>query len=327
MSELVIYKMFKNEVIDKDMDINSESVDQCKSRRLSIGFSRVSHNFSSRSHIDEAVIDCQIKDNHSKSLSIFSNVGGYSGVFLSGPKPALIMSSDIELGICSVHLYSSDEVLPSVGSKGHSSIHIHPMQLDGHVRCLSQFNNQNCSNGFIYLNAQNSLRFCLLPTHFEYESDWPCAKVPFQETPPQKCTFHHTSDTFAVACSNEVPFILAKAQYAAGLSSNVIDADDVSAIPILQPNSKNYKPLYLLSLNLTQAPGTYYPITDDYSVLLVSPITWEVVDRFDLEEYEQILAISVVELSSKESQSGMKLFLAVGTGYSRGEDLSTRGRV
>ncbi len=46
-----------------------------------------------------------------------------------------------------------------------------------------------------------------------------------------------------------------------------------------------------------------------------------------MQQFEQILAVQVVELASKENTSGRKLFVAVGTGYLRSEELSCRGRV
>lgn len=46
-----------------------------------------------------------------------------------------------------------------------------------------------------------------------------------------------------------------------------------------------------------------------------------------MSQFEQILSIQVVELASKENTSGKKLFVAVGTGFMRSEDLSCRGRV
>jgi cleavage and polyadenylation specificity factor subunit 1 len=46
-----------------------------------------------------------------------------------------------------------------------------------------------------------------------------------------------------------------------------------------------------------------------------------------MSQFEQILSIKVVELASKENTSGKKLFVAVGTGFMRSEDLSCRGRV
>jgi cleavage and polyadenylation specificity factor subunit 1 len=71
----------------------------------------------------------------------------------------------------------------------------------------------------------------------------------------------------------------------------------------------------------------YLPEVNAFQLELISPITWETVDRIKLGETEQIIALKSVELSSKETTSGKKNFIAVGTGFMRSEELSCRGRV
>jgi hypothetical protein len=46
-----------------------------------------------------------------------------------------------------------------------------------------------------------------------------------------------------------------------------------------------------------------------------------------MSQFEQILTVKVVELASKETNTGRKLFVAIGTGFMRSEDFSCRGRV
>jgi hypothetical protein len=49
--------------------------------------------------------------------------------------------------------------------------------------------------------------------------------------------------------------------------------------------------------------------------------------RFKLEEFEVVLTMQCVLLDTNSTSTGNKLFLAVGTGQFRGEDLTARGRV
>lgn len=46
-----------------------------------------------------------------------------------------------------------------------------------------------------------------------------------------------------------------------------------------------------------------------------------------MDEYEVVLCMQCVLLDTKQTSSGNKLFVAVGTGHFRGEDLTSRGRV
>jgi cleavage and polyadenylation specificity factor subunit 1 len=71
----------------------------------------------------------------------------------------------------------------------------------------------------------------------------------------------------------------------------------------------------------------YLPEVNSYQLELISPVTWETVDRIRMGETEQIISLKTVELASKETTSGRKSFVAVGTGFMRSEELACRGRV
>jgi hypothetical protein len=59
----------------------------------------------------------------------------------------------------------------------------------------------------------------------------------------------------------------------------------------------------------------------------MSPITWEAVDKYDFGEYEVVLDVKAISFESKQTVSGRKLYIVVGTGLQRSEDLSARGKV
>jgi len=56
-------------------------------------------------------------------------------------------------------------------------------------------------------------------------------------------------------------------------------------------------------------------------------IRFNYVHRYDFLEDEQILCIKCVNLQTKSTSSGRKSFIAVGTGFFRGEDVGMRGHV
>ncbi len=49
--------------------------------------------------------------------------------------------------------------------------------------------------------------------------------------------------------------------------------------------------------------------------------------RYEFEEFEHVASMKTLELKSQETHSGYKTFLAVGTVYNFGEDLTSKGRV
>ncbi|KAK7505375.1 hypothetical protein BaRGS_00003537 [Batillaria attramentaria] len=109
-------------------------------------------------------------------LRCFSDVSGYSGVFVCGPYPHWLFMT----------------------TKG--SLRIHPMGIDGLVSSFAPFHNVNCPKGFLYFNRQSELRICVLPTHVTYDAPWPIRKVPLRCTPHFLC-YHPDSKLYAVAIS------------------------------------------------------------------------------------------------------------------------------
>lgn len=60
---------------------------------------------------------------------------------------------------------------------------------------------------------------------------------------------------------------------------------------------------------------------------LIEPGSWDSVDGYEFRQYETALSVSIVQLETKSTESGLKDFVAVGTIISRGEDLASRGGV
>lgn len=72
-----------------------------------------------------------------------------------------------------------------------------------------------------------------------------------------------------------------------------------------------------------------FPTMDKFSLQLLSPVSWETIPntRVDLDEWEHLTCIKNVMLSSEGTSTGMKGYLALGTNYCYGEDVTSRGRV
>jgi hypothetical protein len=69
------------------------------------------------------------------------------------------------------------------------------------------------------------------------------------------------------------------------------------------------------------------PLTlDKYEIRLYNPQNWEIMDRFALEEHEQVLSMILAPLKHDESRK-LKPYLVVGTGYGVSEDEVTKGRL
>lgn len=206
----------------------------------------------------------------------FSNIAGYTGVFIGGPYPHwLFMTSRGEL-------------------------RLHPMSIDGPVKCFACFHNVNCSQGFIYLNRKDELRICLLPTLFNYDAPWPVRKVPLRCT-PHYLIYHVETKTYILATSL---------------------AEPTNRIYRFNGDDKE--------LSLEERDDRFpYPHVEKFAIQLISPVTWEAVPntRMDLDDWEHVTCLKTVSLEYEGHASGLKDYLAVSTNYNYGEDIISRGRI
>ncbi|KAJ3053431.1 Cleavage and polyadenylation specificity factor subunit 1 [Rhizophlyctis rosea] len=310
--------------------------------RLAIRLLRIPHSHISRppkSYTDTegdklhvvpsaASTTTHLRKHHLKPFRNVGTKGGriYDGVFVCGERPCWIMCSGtggtgpslevLEDGDGEKYL---DERGGGAEVCGKRTVRVHPCVVDGGIRGFASMHNASVENGFVYVNSKNLLRLCTLPPHFVYDAHWPYCKVPMRRA-PQCLTYHETTKTYVVATSTNAPFKLSRAKYTAAVSAGVIE--DGEEMPESEDAKRNAG-----VKDEDRDPGMYWPQISAYAMELVSPVTWETVDAIPLDEHEHILCMQSVYLDSKETASGKKQFLAIGTGFVRGEDLATRGRI
>lgn len=93
-------------------------------------------------------------------ITIFKNVGGYQGLFLSGSRPNWVMVF-------------------------RERLRVHPQLCDGSIVAFTVLHNVNCNHGLIYVTSQGFLKICQLPSVLNYDNYWPVQKVPLKGTPHQ----------------------------------------------------------------------------------------------------------------------------------------------
>ncbi|KAF7813301.1 cleavage and polyadenylation specificity factor subunit 1 [Senna tora] len=112
-------------------------------------------------------------------ITIFKNIGGYQGFFLSGSKPSWIM------------------VL-------RERLRVHPQLCDGSIVAFTVLHNVNCNHGLIYVTSQGSLKICQLPSGSNYDNYWPVQKVSLKATPHQ-VTYFAEKNLYPLIVSVPVP--------------------------------------------------------------------------------------------------------------------------
>lgn len=128
--------------------------------------------------------------------------------------------------------------------------------------------------------------------------DWIMQKIPLGKT-AHKIVYHPTMKVYSALVSSPKPVLLRN--------------DD--GIPIDGRDESS------------RTKGEFLPVVESFSLIMISPVTWEIVDRYDFQEYEQGLSLHCSLLESKQTSSGKKHFITVGTGFLRGEDTAMRGSV
>ncbi|KAL1123917.1 hypothetical protein AAG570_001687 [Ranatra chinensis] len=179
-------------------------------------------------------------------------------------------------------------------------LRMHPMYIDGPIICFAPFHNVNCPQGFLYFNNKNELRICVLPTHLSYDAPWPVRKVPLRCT-PHFVTYHLESKTYCIVTSNAEP---TKEYYK-------FNGEDKE-------------------LSVEEKDDRFpYPMTEKFSVVLFSPVSWEVIPntKMDLDDWEHVTCLKNVSLAYEGTRSGLKGYIALGTNYNYSEDITSRGRI
>ncbi|CAH1778692.1 unnamed protein product [Owenia fusiformis] len=180
------------------------------------------------------------------------------------------------------------------------SLRCHPMSIDGWITCFAPFHNVNCPKGFLYFNRQDELRISVLPTHLSYDAPWPVRKVPLRCT-PHYIQYHQETKIYAVVTST---------------------SELCNKICRIRDDEKEYE-------HIERDDRYIYPTLEKYSMQLFSPVSWEVIPntKIETDEWETIICLGIVYLTSQGTISGLHGYLAFGTNYSYGEEVASRGRM
>lgn len=136
-------------------------------------------------------------------ITIFKNVGGSQGLFLTGSRPAWLM-------LCRERL------------------RVHPQLCDGSIVAFTVLHNVNCNHGLIYVTSQGYLKICQLPSVCNYDNYWPVQKIPLRATPHQ-VTYFSEKNLYPVIVS--VPVVRPLSQVLSSLvdqDNNQMDHDSAS---------------------------------------------------------------------------------------------------
>lgn len=217
------------------------------------------------------------------------------------PKPLVILPN--LGGYSTVFLPGSD---PSfILSTSHSFPHVH--RLTGPpIRSLAPFHTASADRGFISIDYTGCVRVSLLPTtlpttpaNWDYTHPFPTIKIPLSE-PIRNITWYDPASVYVATTNTQLPFSK--------------DTEDGTLPP---PESANPN----------EPDLGFHPKIDHSDLVIISPLTWTIVDRYTFAHNEVALVIKSVSLEVSEHTHDRRTLLAIGTGLFRGEDNSARGAI
>lgn len=179
-------------------------------------------------------------------------------------------------------------------------LRLHRLFGNSSLRSFAAFNNVNCPYGFLFFDTSFELKISVLPTYLTYDAIWPVRKVPLRCTPRQ-IVYHRDTRVYCLVTQTD------------------------------EPSNKYYR-FNGEDKELTEenkGERFIYPNFSKFSVVLVSPETWEIVPECSIqfEEWEHVTAFKLVKLAYEGTRSGLKEYLCIGTNFNYSEDITSRGNI
>ncbi|TYI63977.1 hypothetical protein E1A91_D09G054000v1 [Gossypium mustelinum] len=148
---------------------NASKVEGSASAQNSVGLSNVNASRLRNLRFIRVSLDAYTREETSNGtlsqrITIFKNISGYQGFFLSGLRPAWFMVF-------------------------RQRLRIHPQICNGSIVAFTVLHNVNCNHGFIYVTSQGILKICQMPSTSNYDNYWPVQKIPLRGTPHQVTYF------------------------------------------------------------------------------------------------------------------------------------------
>ena len=162
------------------------------------------------------------------------------------------------------------------------------------VKASSTLHTARWSRGFAYIDHKGTLRTCQLPPKCRYgDTGWVMQKTDLgQEI--KHVTWHQTKGVYVISASQRSSFKLPDDDY---------------------------------HHEWAKEETMFLPTSERDTVKLLYPGKWSIIDEFELEPFEIVMSIEVLNLEVSEHTHERKPFVAVGTAIVRGEDLACEGHI
>ncbi|PVZ98336.1 hypothetical protein BB558_005661 [Smittium angustum] len=282
------------------------------------------------------------KDFEFSSIIPYKQDGVYKGVFILGAVPVWLLVG--RLGYPRLHpmrlvpfrnasvskSVDYNEALNNNTKSALLSSVIGWAPLQGGIKSYdSSGSEQQMCSSFVSITWSGVLVVGSLPVHtVDYDNPWPTMYMPIGQFSGvgmlASLTYHPTAKSYITATTRPGEFYLKDGDTEkAPQVVNKTTSDDEKGTPSEQQHTQAQ-----LEQKRSEVVTTTLPPVSHISFLeLISPVTFETVDLFELEPNEIVTCMKTLMLESQQTDSGKKVFLVVGTTFVLGEDTLTRGHI
>ena len=276
-NEVLIYRAFK--YIQGNLKIRFRKM------KHSIVYPSIEQNIKSEAEIfSDETEEFSINPVNTQKLRYFNNINGLNGVCICGNSRSYFVFLTIK-GELRTHQFNDNTITSNSSS----------------MKCFAEFNNVNCTNGFLYFNiTDDDLKISAFPENMTVDADCPMQKISIRST-PQHIVYHRETSVYGLVLNKKE---ISNKYYRFNGEDKELFEDN-------------------------RGERFMYPQVDKFSFVLVTPSNFQIVPeiQMDLDDWEHVCALKVVMLTYEGAQSGLKEYICMGTNYNYSEDITSRGRI
>ncbi|KAG6410854.1 hypothetical protein SASPL_128925 [Salvia splendens] len=236
----------------------------------------------------------------SQRITVFKNVGGLQGFFLSGSRPMWFMMF-------------------------RERIRMHPQGCDGPIVAFTVLHNVNCNHGFICITSEGALKICQLPA-LSYDNYWPVQKVHAHQfsifSSPQVNLY--AISNICLICSFSVPVLKPLNQ----VLSSLVDQEVGNQFEHDNINMEGTYPMEEFEVRIMEPDKINGPWQTRATIPMQTSGTRSYCASGDVIYICGIFIVPVVFMYFQNTTAQRnETLLAIGTAYVQGEDVAARGRI
>ncbi|RKP39032.1 CPSF A subunit region-domain-containing protein [Dimargaris cristalligena] len=189
-----------------------------------------------------------------------------------------------------------------------------------------EFHSSQVDRGFIALDDQSRLHIGQLDRDVIYDFDWPLRRIGLGRT-IHYLAYHPTVGAFCVVTSTPQPFTLPSKdeEEEAKLEQAIHAANQKMNIELPPSPPRSGRPVSPEPNPTDQGKMDLKPLVPHFQIDLISPEAWEIIDTYVLEPDHHVTDFKCLSLTSRQTVTGRKFYMAASTSLVNGEDRAMRG--